>query len=533
MQRLEKWQRYALSSVSGLLLVLSFPFTGSLTFLAFVAWVPLLLVEHDMYTRRLRPINLFWQAYLCFLIYNIGTTWWIWFASPGGAVMAFVLNALLMSGTFFLFHIIKKKQGKILGYLAFFTCWIGFEYAHHYWELSWPWLTLGNVFSIQPHLIQWYSLTGITGGTLWILLVNFVFLKWIVACWIGKESLKKQSLLVTILVALVIIPCVASYWMYSTQQADGTPRECVVVQPNIDPYKEKFSAAIDSQVNKIMDLANQKVTQHTALVVAPETALSQGFFEDELQAFPFFTRILKKKESWKNTYLFMGASTAKKFRKMNSRASRPLDGGFYEAYNSSILLEPDNQYSFHHKSKLVLGVEKLPFSDWFPFLEKLSIENGGTSGTLGVAKSPEILRTSHFSFAPLICYESIYGEFCAEQCRKGAEAIVVITNDGWWRDTPGYKQHMSFSRLRAIENHRYVIRSANTGISCFINSRGDIMQQTGWWKPAVLKGTLFTNNETTFFSRYGDLLGRASMVATLIVAVFSLIQTFWKTNDKR
>jgi apolipoprotein N-acyltransferase len=196
------------------------------------------------------------------------------------------------------------------------------------------------------------------------------------------------------------------------------------------------------------------------------------------------------------------------------------------------LLLHDTQASFYHKSKLVLGVEKLPFSDWFPFLEELSIENGGTSGTLGIADEPEVLRTDAFSFAPLICYESIYGEFNAEQCAKGAEAIVIITNDGWWRDTPGYKQHASFARLRAIENRKYVARSANTGISCFINSRGDVLQKTPWWQPAVLSGTIGLSAETTFYSRNGDLLGRSAMIAAAITLLFSVFKTFRKKGTK-
>ena len=177
---------------------------------------------------------------------------------------------------------------------------------------------------------------------------------------------------------------------------------------------------------------------------------------------------------------------------------------------------------------MVLGVEKVPFSNWLPFLEELSIDNGGASGTLGVEEKARSIQTKKHAFAPLICYESIYGEFNAEQCRQGAEFIAVITNDGWWEDTPGYKQHMSFSRLRAIENRKDVARSANTGISCFINQRGDVIQQTKWWEPKALRGTLNKNNKLTFYTVRGDILGRTSMIAAFLLIGMWVVKAIQK-----
>jgi apolipoprotein N-acyltransferase len=167
---------------------------------------------------------------------------------------------------------------------------------------------------------------------------------------------------------------------------------------------------------------------------------------------------------------------------------------------------------------LVLGVEKVPFSNIFPYLEELSINNGGTSGTLGIEDESQVLKANGIAFAPVVCYESIYGEFVSEQCRKGAELIFVITNDGWWKDTPGYKQHMAMARLRAIENRKAVARSANTGTSAFINQRGDVLQQTGWWTKASIKESLKRNSVRTFYVKWGDIFGRTfSFVAALMI----------------
>lgn len=126
-------------------------------------------------------------------------------------------------------------------------------------------------------------------------------------------------------------------------------------------------------------------------------------------------------------------------------------------------------------------------------------------------------------FGCAVCYESVFGEYCASYAAKGASFIAVITNDSWWGDTPGYKQHMSYSALRAIELRRDIVRCGNSGISCFIDQRGDILQRGPWWESAVLYGTVNTNTEQSFFTRYGDIAGRVSVLSFLLL--FALVLT--------
>jgi apolipoprotein N-acyltransferase len=204
----------------------------------------------------------------------------------------------------------------------------------------------------------------------------------------------------------------------------------------------------------------------------------------------------------------------------------PYSGGpgYYENYNSSLLLDRLNPPQFVHKTQLVLGVEKLPFSDIFPFLEELSIDNGGTTGTLGVEDYPKVLRTKGFTFAPIVCYESVYGGFIAEQCRMGAEVIFIITNDGWWSTTAGHKQHNEFARLRAVETRRYVARSANTGISSVINQRGDVVASTKYWEPAGLRETIRLNPEPTFYVTYGDVIGRSFAFVFILMLIYTAVK---------
>ena len=530
MINLTKKQRYIASALSGLLMMLSFPEIGNLSMFMFIALIPLLMVEHTIYTNKLKSSKLFAYSYLTFFIYNLGTTWWIWNASEGGAILAFVLNSLLMAGVFQMYHITKKKVGKYEGYAAFIIYWVAFEYAHYQWELSWPWLNFGNVFANNVYLIQWYSITGVLGGTLWILLVNFIGFILCLHIFALKKTIQSQLKLIALFCLLLFVPIAVSLVQYYNSEDVGTNTNVVLAQPNIDPYNEKFTGSVNDQLDKICDLIDKKANDETDFVLAPETALPFTFYEDEVERIIYFHYLVERKAKWNNASLLIGASTKKFFKYKKSRASKKLlDGpGFEEYYNSSMLIDYHDKPKFVHKSKLVLGVEKVPFSHIFPSLEQLSIDNGGASGTLGIEDYAQVLKSKHIKFAPVVCYESIYGSFIAEQCKKGAELIFIITNDGWWGNTPGYKQHLAFARLRAIENRKSVARSANTGVSAFINQRGDILSKTEYWKEASISGVMKRNRTKTFYAQNGDLIGRSLGLGALILIVITLSKYFKK-----
>ena len=153
---------------------------------------------------------------------------------------------------------------------------------------------------------------------------------------------------------------------------------------------------------------------------------------------------------------------------------------------------------------------------------------GGISGSLGKQDHRDVFQSSDsIGVAPMICYESVYGEYSTEYVRRGGDLFFVITNDGWWGNTAGHKQHLQYARLRSIEARRDLAQSANTGTSAFINQRGDISQQTEWWKPAAIEATLYANEELTFYVKHGDYIGRAAIFITVLSIVYSLLRLFF------
>ncbi len=525
-----------LALLSGLLLSLSFPHIGGLNLVIFVALLPLLLAEDRLSERKRSGFRMFGIGYVTFFIYNLLTTWWIYYADPIGAVMAVFANSLLMAIAFWIFHFAKKNIGRNQGYIAFIFIWLAFEYQHFNWELSWPWLSFGTVFANAPSFVQWYEWTGVLGGTLWVLVVNLLIYKLLRNRFVHAMPWRQLKSFIVMIAVAIVLPLGYSIVRYITYTEKINPIEIVIAQPNIDSYTEKFGPTAlnwKQQLDSVTISVAPLVTENTDFVIAPETAIPYEVEEEYFQNYPFYLYLDSALRVWNGPDLVIGASTVRIFEKKNSHVARQLrDGRFYESYNTSVHLGLNHPARFVHKSKLVLGVEKIPFASIFPFLENFAMDLGGASGSLGIEKGPIVLEGKGIKFASLVCYESVYGDFVSQFVKQGAQILFVITNDGWWRDTPGYKQHFDFSRLRAIETRRSVARSANTGISGFINQRGDVIQQTKWDEQTAIKGTLNLNSEKTVYVEYGDMLGRISWFVSVLIMILALVKFLRKFGTR-
>lgn len=528
-------KNYLLAFLSSTLLILSFPYTGSFTPFVFIGFVPLLLLRQQLMSNGNKPWKLGLWTYISFLLWNIGSTWWVANASLSGGIFAFTVNALLMTLVFGLWSVIDRKINTRYSFFMLIPLWILFEYGHHRWDLSWPWLTLGNYFSVRTGWVQWYEWTGTLGGSAWILLVNILLFR---LYNVYRDVAKRNQYIFTIL-GVLFLPIVVSQILipFATSFAVKKPNylNAVVLQPNIDPYTEKFAASASNEAfaDSLINLANRHVTSETNLVIAPETALPLSFQEDRLHTYNFGQRLSDQVQKWPRANLLIGASTVQILDHKQSVASTPIPNTneWYESYNASLLLTKNEAPQYVHKSKLVPGVELVPFSAYLPFLSAIAIENGGSSGTLGVEKEPRIMHLDQVKLAPIICYESIYGDFVRQQVKKGAQVLCILTNDGWWGNTPGYQQHFSFARLRAIETRRWVLRSANTGTSGSIDPSGKIIKKSAYWTKSAFSQTIQLRTDQTFYTTYGDWLAGISI--SWILLCFSIVLKHIGKNSRK
>ena len=152
-----------------------------------------------------------------------------------------------------------------------------------------------------------------------------------------------------------------------------------------------------------------------------------------------------------------------------------------ESYNSAVQIVPNQKVIVYHKGKLVPGVEIFPYMSVLkPILGDAMLNLGGTVASLGTDKERAAFSNpfNKGKIAPIICYESIYGEFVTDYVKKGANFFAIMTNDSWWGVSEGHKQLLSYAKLRAIETRREIARAANSGISAHINAKGEIVEDT-------------------------------------------------------
>jgi apolipoprotein N-acyltransferase len=308
-----------------------------------------------------------------------------------------------------------------------------------------------------------------------------------------------------------------------------------VLQPNIDPF-EKFGAIPqEKQTAYLLHLADSLVTPETDYIIGPETFINNGVWVSLIDEHPEILKLKGFLEDYPRAKLVIGASTYMLYKDPSefTSTSRPYRGGpnRWDYFNSAFQLDASGEIPIYNKSMLVTGVEKMPHKELLGFLENLVVELGGTMRGNGSQEFRETFASPQDStrVAPIICWESVFGEYVSDYVSEaGANFLFIITNDGWWKDTPGHRQHNSYARLRAIETRRSVARSANTGISSLIDQRGVELARMGWWKRSGLRGTLNKNDHITFYVKHGDYLGRIAVLLTVILLLYSIVFRYIK-----
>ncbi len=544
---LNKWYiKLALSVLTGLILSLAWYVRGAalLIMLAFVPlfWLSDISLKEGKRNAFGRGILLFYPA---FFVFNLITTYWIAYCTLPGAAAAVIANALLQTLTFSAWHACRKQmENRFLQLLLLISFWISFEYLHLNWDLTWPWLNLGNVFASTPWLVQWYCITGALGGTAWILIVNFLIYQELVFRKEKKDRPKK--VIIGVFAASFILPLLVSLFFYWDGELKMTteprPIEAVIVQQNTDPWEEEYRLTNTQEIQRILDVAKPFVNEKTNLVITPESAIAHTIDMEALRNHTFmegdsrfegFSLLDSVTVVYPNLNFVLGLSTVSiSDHKTSPVAQECNPGQFMEFFNTAGFYNKNGLVSHYHKSRLVPGVEKMPFPKIFGFLEKAIIELGGSNSSLGKDTAQRTfafdVNGREMRIGTAICYESVYGELVAKFVRDGANILAVITNDSWWDDSPGHRQHFEMSRLRAIETRRYVLRAANGGFSGVIDPLGRVLTKTKYNERTAIQTIVSAQSGETFYVKHGDYLARIAVVLTVLGLLFTLWEALIK-----
>jgi apolipoprotein N-acyltransferase len=525
----------SLSLLSGVLLWMGWGVGG---YFLFVAFLPLLEIDVQLKPKEVKRAKLkfFGYVYLACFVWNVLTTWWLVNSTIVGVSAAVFINSLFMTVPFLMFRSTKLALNEKYGYISLFLYWLGFEYLHLNWDLSWTWLNLGNAFASLPSWVQWYDITGVLGGTAWVLAMNiFIFL----AIKSYFPVVRKTFTIYALLTFFLVYG--GSLLRYYSYEESGKEVEIAVIQPNIDPYQEKFASGKNyisplQQIDRMIQLSEKVVSPQTQFLILPEASLAdpsgiyaENVLQQGLKLYPSTAKIATFLQKYPQLCLLAGASTYLQYAKEETPTTRYKEGvGYYDVFNAAMFANEKQNIQFYHKSKLVIGVETIPFPDIF---QPLIMNFGGATGRMGTQKERSVFKNkAKIGIAPLICYESIFGAYTLEYIQKEAHILCIITNDAWWGNTPGHRQHFDYARLRAIETRRSVAHCANTGISGFINQRGDVIQKSKYDESIALKGMIKANTQITTYTKNGDWIGRIASFLSVIMFLIGFVKK--KTKKK-
>jgi apolipoprotein N-acyltransferase len=546
---LSKRQRSLLAVLSGILLGLSFPPFGVVGgMLAFVGLIPLLAsIEH---TTRLRET--FRRAWLAMFVLGLVSNYWVggWrgignvdpFLMLGGLLLMAV-HPLFLVIPILLYDVVRRRYGSRLALFGLPIFWAGFEYWHSFGDLSYPWLSLSNTQTYNTAFIQFIEFTGPYALSMVIVAVNLLLYRLI----FFKKEMRNPMIAWLGLALLLLIPYVEGMWALGEKEVATRSINVAVIQPNINPWAKWLSneaAVMDTNYHATDDalrLSNPKPD----LLLWPETAI------------PYFitapNRVSDLAALWKyldstRVPLLTGAPDWETYETprdvipddAHSTASPTM---FYRSWNSSLLFYRDTngarRVEHYHKQKLVPLGEHVPFVESLPFLGKIfswsvGLGSWNTGSGYDVMNLPlhnyydlATARRDSAKLWAMICYEAVYPSFVRHFVHSGAEALMIVTNDGWYGKSSGPHQLNQYSVLRAIENRRWVVRSANTGISSIVDDRGHFVRETPLFEQTSFTERIPLIDRETLYSSLGDYIAIPCKWITALLTLYLLSVWLW------
>lgn len=475
------WLSLLLALLAGTLTALSQPGYG-LDWLSAFSLIPLFFALDNS-----RAKAAFFRSWLAGFVFFAILLYWLFslsdWAGPWIALGYLVLCSYLALywGVFGWLYSVLQKSVRGVHWLAVPALWVSLEFVRSLTHYGFTWGYLSDSLYAQPKLIQISSLTGAWGVSFLIALVNLLFFR----------ALKhRQVRFVLAGLGVITLALLTGYFLVNSD-ATQTVRslEIAIVHSHVNQRDRSSPSQTDRLVELYASQVEQSVQGPVDLIVLPETILP-AFILRNPEVFSRFSSLAITKQAW----MIVGT--------IDYRLDHP--GALY---NTAALLSPQGQLvSTYDKVQLV------PFStEYFPFIERLrqwgslkDLLNRVPLGSISPGAQFQPLRADLGSFATPICFESIFASISRYFVQAGSQAIITITNDGWFKDSLALPQHFAKGVFRAVETGRYFVQASNAGISGIVSDKGVILETTDAKTEKTLRGRIVLHDGWTLYTRYGD-----------------------------
>ncbi len=495
------------------------------------------------------------KTYAIFFWFNLVAVSWLWLSGMRQNADRFLIIAGLLtlfahpiffwlpSAAFYkVYRSLKNFRNKYLYLISFPFIWVAFEYLHTLTQFSFPWLVFGNTQTYNLSKIQFIEYTGVYGLTFWICIIGIMLFYFVEeqrkASW--RNFTTQTNLLIISIIIVYLAPDAYTFVMnspskYSNAFTDGEIN-VGVIQPNSDPW-EKWGGKQMQVVNEYVDMIKElkEKNPQLQLIVLPETAITFPILQSS-----YYEKYMKFKNfvDSTNVPVLVGFPY---YHVYKDSLSAPVDakqsgsGKYYDTFNAAALFEKNKnqeEFQIYKKNKLVIGGERIPYQETLSFLKDFVTWGVGISQWQIGKDTINFTLENGVQFNTAICYESVYPGYFATFVRKGADFCTIITNDAWWGKLFGTYQHNQFAILRAVENRRWIARSANTGISDFIDPYGNKYDETDINVRASFAGKIGIIKEKTFYTEHGDWFSIICLWTSVGILAASFISGFIKQKSR-
>lgn len=487
------------------LLILSSSFLFSLAFpplpfgfLAYFSLIPLLYALEGATVRNGFKLAYFFGLASNFLLlywtawqFFYGETWVL----PGSIGALFIL-AIYPGVWGWLYCLIKKKFGNLALLSAPFV-WVGLEWVRSLWEIGFPWLDIGYTQTNYLSLIQFASLFGLSGVSIWVIFLNVLF-------YLLLEY--RKNLFTVISVSVLIVLLILVPYLYSrkalSEPVSSAKIRVALIQGNIDMNVKWNPKYLHHSLETFYTLTQKAVTENPELIIWPETS-APCYLAYE----PFYFSWVKNLSDSLNLPIVLGTDDYETVAKER-----------YIFFNAVFHFQPQiglaNKY---YKMQLVPFAEKLPLSGKMRVLNKIQLGQANFSS----GENYTLFDSPKGKFASLVCFEIAFPNLVRKFVQNDATFLVNITNDSWFGRTVGPHQHASMSIMRAIENRVSIARCANSGISMLVDPYGRIIEKTALFQQVNLIGEIPLKNKETFYTKKGNIVALVSFFSSLVFLVLA------------
>lgn len=431
------------------------------------------------------------------LIWNLAVAHWLLLASPAGGLAVNVSNALFMLIPFLLIRpLFRNPSHPILTAVTASAIWCSFEFFHHNWQIAYPWLTLGNGWANLTGAIQYISMTGVIGISFWIVLTSALLFRFIMT--------QERNLFRAAAFVFFLFPVLSVSATFMADFGNDTEIEVAVLQPDTNsniPHGDYDSA--EELGRSLLERSSRIITPGTDLILWPENSIDIGMTDDH----PILAEIRDSLRTW-NTELLFGGGFVDLYENDPPHIHRlNRDSEPFNIFNAAFFMDGNNGLrSIYRKKKLVPFYERIPYIDILSRADLFRLVNWGEISGYGRGMDAGLFESGQAQAGVMICYDTVFPGLGSELARSGAGFLTIITNDGWWGDSIGHVQHFAYARLRAIEQRRWIVRSANNGISGVISPDGKVQISTDYGTDDAFRFIVHSSESVSLYARYGSVL---------------------------